>query len=337
MRTPAMPRIAPPTLETIAHAAGVLHAGGAVAFPTETVYGLGALTLNQAGLEQVYQLKGRPASNPLIAHVLDASQARLLIAPGAWDARCHALAERFWPGPLTLVLPKASRVPDRATAGLPTIAVRSPAHQVARALIEKAGPISAPSANRSGRVSPTTAQHVFDEFNDPADAIARDLLIIDGGQCELGIESTVLDLSAGGQPRLLRPGSVTLEQLRDVLGEIDAPAITSQAASPGTASSHYAPQTPVELVDTAALRSTLAAHAAAGRRCVALCFDVAAVAPPHAAIGMAQDAGQYARDLYRALREADARGHDSIIIELPASSSQQWRAINDRVRRAAAR
>jgi L-threonylcarbamoyladenylate synthase len=227
-------------------------------------------------------------------------------------------------------------VPDRATAGLPTIAVRSPAHVVARELIEEVGePISAPSANRSGHVSPTTAQHVFEEFSAADDAAARDLLIIDGGACDVGIESTVLDLTRS-PPRLLRPGSVTLEQLRDVLGEVEAPTIESQDSSPGTSRAHYAPRTPAELADASAMRGLLAAHAAAGRRCAALCLDAGVVAPPHAAIAVSADPHEYAHDLYRLLREADALGYDAIIIETPASATGLWHAVWDRLHRAAA-
>jgi len=332
-----MPTIVAANPSTIRAAANILRAGGAVAFATETVYGLGALTFNQRGLELVYELKGRPANNPLIAHVLDAAQARRVIAPGAWDARCEALARKFWPGPLTLVLPRAAGVPDRATAGLPTIAVRAPRHPVARALIEEVRePISAPSANRSGRVSPTSAADVLQEFAEAPEA--RDLLILDGGECEVGIESTVLDVS-GAPARILRPGGVTLEQLREALGErgVEAPEIRDQRASPGTSPAHYAPRTPAELVSSRDLREALRRHGAAGRRCVVLCFDAEAAAPPHAALLMPAGASQYAHDLYRRLREADAMQLDAIVIESPPQTSYLWRAVHDRLRRATVR
>ena len=332
-----VPRIVPPTSSTIAHAADNLRAGGAVAFPTETVYGLGALTFNENGLDLVYGLKGRPPGNPLIAHVLDATQARMLVAPGAWDDRCERLTNEFWPGPLTLVLPKGARVPARATADLPTVAIRAPAHAVARRLIDAVGePISAPSANRSGHVSPTTAQHVLDEFIDSDHQASRELLVIDGGACDVGLESTVLDLTRS-PPRVLRPGSVTLEQLREALGVVDSAVIESQDSSPGTSLAHYAPRTPVQLVEAASLRAELDAHARAGRRCVALCFDASVIAPPHASIVVSNHPATYAHNLYRLLREADAQGSDQIVVEMPADSSHLWRAIRDRLSRAAAR
>ena len=304
--------------------------GGVVAFPTETVYGLGADTLNRAALRAVYELKGRPANNPLIAHVLDAEQAQTIARQ--WDARCDMLARSFWPGPLTIVVNKSSRVPAEATAGLPTIAVRSPAHPVARRLLEKFGsPISAPSANRSGRVSPTRAEHVATDFAD-----VDELLIIDGGPCEVGIESTVIDVS-GETPRLLRPGSVTLSQLRTVLGNIDAGEINQQAAAPGTSLQHYAPRTPAELVESSRLASRLAQ---VDGTCVVFCFEASVVKPPHIAIVMPRDPASYAKKLYEALREADRMQADRILIETPPGLANEnddaWRAVRDRLRRATA-
>lgn len=329
-----MPRIVPANSQYILEAARMLQRGGVVAFPTETVYGLGALTFDGQAIEQVYELKGRPADNPLIAHVLDARQARELIEPGAWDERCDLLASRFWPGPLTLVLAKSPRVGSRATAGRSTIAVRAPRHPVARALIEAAQqPISAPSANRSGRISPTSAQHVFDEFRDVEPA--RDLMILDGGPCEVGIESTVLDLTTS-PPRVLRPGSVTLESLRETLGDIEAADIRSQAHSPGTRESHYAPRTPTELVSSESLANVLSACAGRGIRCAALVLGATPVTAGQIRIVMPREADHYAHELYRRLREADALGADRIIVESPPATSQVWRAVLDRLQRAAA-
>ena len=327
-----MPRIVAANASNIQIAADALRAGGVVAFPTETVYGLGACTLNVVAIERVYQLKGRPADNPLIAHVLDATLARDVVAAGCWDERCESLARRFWPGPLTLVLPKSARVSDRATAGRPTVAVRSPQHSAAQALLEAAGqPISAPSANRSGRVSPTSARHVLDEFASVAEA--RDLLILDGGECEVGIESTVLDLTSS-PPRILRHGSVTLEQLRAVLGEVEAPAVETQSAGPGTSPSHYAPRTPAELVAPEQVQATLRRLGDQGQRGVALVFDPDMIKPPHRAVTMPQDGERYAHDLYQRLREADGMGCDRIVVESPPQTSQVWRAVHDRLRRA---
>lgn len=324
-----MPRLLEPTPKCIADAAARLRAGGVVVFPTETVYGLGADTFNTAAVGLIYQLKGRPLNNPLIAHVREARDARRLTT--RWDDRCEALAARFWPGPLTFVLPKSHEVPTRSTAGLPTIAVRSPAHPVARDLLALAGsPVSAPSANRSGHVSPTRAEHVMQDF-----ANVRDLWVIDGGPCEVGIESTVLDLTVR-TPRILRPGGVTAAQLREVLGEVSQPMIARQSISPGTAESHYAPTTPATLVDAAELRDWLERST---QPMAALCFDPAAIHPPHRAIAMPRDAESYANHLYHALREADEWRLARILIERPpmqGDSAELWSAVMDRLQRATA-
>ncbi|MFO0962474.1 MAG: L-threonylcarbamoyladenylate synthase [Phycisphaerales bacterium] len=323
-----MPTILDPGDGSIARAAQVLRDGGAVAFPTETVYGLGALTMDPRGIARVYELKGRPADNPLIAHVLDAAGARA-IAEG-WDARCDELAARLWPGPLTMVLARRAGVPAAAAGGRASIAVRSPAHPVARRLLQALGgaAVSAPSANRSGRISATSAPHVAQEFADEPD-----LLVIDGGPCELGLESTVVDLT-GPRPVLLRPGTVTLEALRAILGEVDAPHIAQQLQSPGTAHRHYAPTTPAELAPHGGLRAALAAQP---RPCAVLCFDESEVPAPHTAITMPRDGQVYARALYDALRTADAMGCSRIVIERPAGTEGVWRAIADRLVRATAR
>jgi L-threonylcarbamoyladenylate synthase len=216
-----------------------------------------------------------------------------------------------------------------ADAGRPTIAVRAPRHAVARRLLAAfGGPISAPSANRSGHVSPTTAQHVADDFG----AAGETLLILDGGDCEIGLESTVLDLTAPSAT-ILRPGSVTALELRDVIGDVASPAVAGQAASPGTAPRHYAPRTPAEVVETRELAEHLARLAAPA---AVLCFDAAAVPSRHRAIVMPQGAGDYAHRLYRALREADALGMERIVIEEPPASNEIWKAINDRLARGTA-
>jgi len=316
-----MPRIVDPNPEMIGEAARRLREASVVAFPTETVYGLGADTLNPIALHEVYELKKRPADNPLIAHVADRRQAGTVVEK--WDERCDRLIRRFWPGPLTLVLPKAPDVPDGATAGLATIAVRCPRHPVARALIEAFGsPISAPSANRSGRVSPTTARHVRDEFSD-----IDDLLILDGGPCEIGLESTVLDVTAS-PPRIVRPGAVTAAQLRDVLGEIEEVTIGKQAASAPAPLRHYAPETPTELVDAQSLSERLGEFATPA---VVLCSEGNAIPAPHRPIEMPADARAYAARMYEALREADAVGFDHIVIERPPRTSELWRVIEARL------
>ncbi len=333
-----MPLLAPPTDEAIGEAAGRLAAGWVVAFATETVYGLGADTFNVSAIERVYGLKGRPARNPLIAHVLDSAQARPLVA--GWDDRAEALAEAFWPGPLTIVLPRSAAVPKRATAGWPTIAVRAPAHPVARRLLETfGGPVSAPSANRSGHVSPTTARHVADDFAGEAD-----LLILDGGPCEIGLESTVVELGRAGHdpgpgqsarpriPRILRPGAVSLDDLRRTLGEVELAATAAQGPSPGTSCRHYAPDTPLEVVAEAHLAGRLASLTDPA---AVLCFDAGWDAGPHYPVLMPRSPEAYAARLYGALREADGLKPSRVIVESPPREGPLWTAIHDRLQRAA--
>jgi len=326
-RSAAMSRIVEPSETAIAEAARVLAAGGLIALPTETVYGLGADTFNADALRAVYAIKGRPLDNPLIAHVLDPSQARRLVRH--WSERAEALAQQFWPGPLTLILERGETVPNEATAGRPTIAVRSPSHAVARTLLGVFGrPISAPSANRSGHVSPTRAAHVADDFAD------EDLLILDGGPSECGIESTVVDLTVS-PPRILRPGSISEEQVAATLAEpVLSPTISEQEASPGTSARHYAPRTPVELLDRGEIERRL--RNAEGRA-VVLVIGSHAVAAPHAAIPMPDDPRRYASHLYETLRRADALGANVILIERPPSAGPLWTAIINRLDRAASR
>ncbi|NNF43576.1 MAG: threonylcarbamoyl-AMP synthase [Phycisphaerales bacterium] len=321
-----MPRIVEPTPQTIEAAAATLRAGGVVAFPTETVYGLGADTFSPRGLDRVYELKQRPADNPLIAHVLGPPGAQRLTS--GWDTRCEVLTQRFWPGPLTLVLPRALSVPARATAGRPSVAIRCPRHPIARDLIDALGdPISAPSANRSGHVSATSAGDVADEFAD-----VERLMVLDGGPCAVGLESTVLDLTRP-EPRILRPGSVTRMELLALLGPVRAEPVERQEASPGTSSRHYAPNTPAELVTAEQLAARLRD---ASEPAVVLCFDRRQVPPPHTAIEMPQGAGDYAKQLYASLRRADAMKRVVILIEQPPGSNDVWLAILDRLRRATA-
>ncbi|MFW6062334.1 MAG: L-threonylcarbamoyladenylate synthase, partial [Planctomycetota bacterium] len=230
---------AEPSEREYRRAAAILREGGTVAFPTETVYGLGANALDASAVAGIYEAKGRPAQNPLIVHVASAGQAEQVAAEFPPVAR--RLAQRFWPGPLTLVLPKRADVPEIVTAGLPTVAVRVPAHPVARRLLEVfGGPVAAPSANRSGELSPTTAAHVRRSLG------GRIGMVLDGGPCHVGVESTILSL-AGDVPLLLRPGGVSLEELREVVGEVDvAPACAeARPLSPGRLASHYRPRTPL--------------------------------------------------------------------------------------------
>ena len=261
--------------DSITDAATRLGAGRIVAFPTETVYGLGGDTFSAPAIDAIYALKGRPADNPLIAHVTDASMALRVAAQ--WPDAADRLVDGYWPGPLTIVVQRHPAVPAEAAGGRDTIAVRAPAHAAARALLDAfGGPISAPSANRSGHVSPTTAAHVAADFAD-----AADLLVLDGGPCSIGIESTVVDL-ASAPPRLLRPGSVTVDELRRMLPDLVVPTIAGQEASPGTASAHYAPRRPAELVDPSALDERLGAGGPLRGSCSGAPGRRAAPLHPHA-------------------------------------------------------
>ena len=244
--------VLPPTEAAIEEAAALIRGGQVVSFPTETVYGLGANALDPEAIRRIYAAKDRPADNPLIAHISDVSQLRPLIAcePSALAKR---MMEAFWPGPLTMIFPRAESVPANLSAGLPTVSVRLPAHPVARALISAAGvPIAAPSANRSGRPSPTAASHVFEDME------GRIPMILDGGDCAVGLESTVVDMT-GDTPRILRPGGITAEMIAQVAGasEVD-PAVMrplqegEQPRSPGMKYRHYAPKGSLTIFDGAA-------------------------------------------------------------------------------------
>jgi len=322
-----MPRIESPTSRAIELAAEALRAGNVVAVPTETVYGLAADAMNEVAVRTIFQLKNRPPANPLIVHVLNAQQAQRLVTQ--WDKHCERLASMFWPGPLTLVLPKAEGVPDVVTAGYETVAVRAPAHEVMRALLKAfGGPLAAPSANRSTSISPTTAAHVAEDFKS-----VDDLLILDGGPCTVGIESTVLDL-AGKTPTVLRPGGISIEQLREAIGDINVRSHRAQAKSPGTSPRHYAPRTPCELVSHDELTKKLEA---ADHQYAVVCFDPAMASRAHAVIVMPASADRYASMIYDALRRMDATGAERILIERPAHSEGLWTAILDRLQRATAR
>jgi len=322
-----------PEPDRIARAAAIVRSGGLVAFPTETVYGLGANALDQAAVVRIYQAKGRPAFNPLIAHVHDATAARQLVRD--WPLAADRLARLFWPGPLTLVLPRTAIVPDVVTAGQDTVAVRIPAHPVALARLRAAGlPIAAPSADRFTELSPTRAAHVERALGDRVD------LILDGGATTVGIESTVVDLS-GSEPVLLRPGHISAAQLREVLGSLVIPEKDPEGSAPrpapGMLERHYAPR--AELRPFAATEREAAARLAGeltsqGRIVGALLLGPfpAPVAHP---IPMPADAAGYARELYAALHALDARQCDVVFVEEPDSAADEWAAIRDRLHRGA--
>ncbi len=334
--------ILPATEEHIARAAEVIRAGGLVAFPTETVYGLGANALNDQAVRKIFIAKERPADDPLIIHIAHAQQLALLAqhtSQRVWD-----LAERFWPGPLTLVLPKTERVPPVTTGGLETVAVRAPAHPVAKRLIELSGaPIAAPSANLFGRPSPTTAQHVWEDLN------GRIELILDGGPTPIGVESTVVDLTQD-PPMVLRPGGVTLEELRDVLGEVrllDSSAREAARRSPGTRWRHYAPRAKLLIVEPGQAEDEAKRLLAQGYRRVGVIlrreFEGSKVPTPQLrelsnsfiVELMPSDVQSYARRLFAVLRELDHSGVEVIVVEKIAERGL-GRAIMDRLRRASA-
>lgn len=331
----------PTSHPTVDEAAAIIRRGGAVAFPTETVYGLGADALNADAVRRVFLLKGRPGVNPLIVHVSGAGMAARVVAPGGWSDDAARLARAMWPGPLSMVLPRADAVPPEVTAGGPTVAVRCPDHPVALALLFHLGtPLVGPSANLSGSVSPTTAAHVRDSF--PPD----DVFVLDGGPCRGGIESTVLDL-ASPTPRVLRPGLIGASEIAEALGRDVLPPPARPPArpgdgpgaplpSPGLTPRHYAPRTPARLFDSGELDLVLRG---AGRGAVVLSHDDADVPPPHALIRLPADADLYARELYAALRDADGRGAGVILIQRPprgGDRAEVWAAIADRLARATA-
>jgi L-threonylcarbamoyladenylate synthase len=311
--------------EGVLRAAAVLRAGGLVAFPTETVYGLGAHALDADAVRRIFDAKGRPATNPVIVHAADAAAARRLAA--SWPDRAERLAERFWPGPLTLVVARSATVPDVVTAGGPTVALRVPAHPVALALLREAGlPIAAPSANRSSRLSPTRAEHLLRDLGGRID------LILDGGATQGGIESTVVDVTRD-PPRLLRPGLITVTSLEAELDEVTRGGADEAGAlpSPGMLARHYSPQTPLEVVEEVEARAR--ELIAKGRR-VAVVSHGAVEAPGAIVLRLPDDPGGYGRALYATLHDLDALGLDRILVAAPPDG-EGWLAIRDRLRRAA--
>ncbi|KQV90794.1 translation factor Sua5 [Massilia sp. Root351] len=359
-------------LAAIRAAAVLLEAGKLVAFPTETVYGLGADAENPQAVAAIYAAKGRPQDHPVIVHV----------APGAdlgyWcsdiPAEAYQLAKAFWPGPLTMILKRNAHIPDAVSGGQDTVGMRCPSHPVAIALLAAfkggKGGVAAPSANKFGNVSPTTAQHVRDEFGamvldeaeaaeaaahayaaaitasmaDPADAAAGAasaagalrLAVLDGGSSQVGIESTILDLSrlATHGPVLLRPGHIGAQDIADVIGAM--PNLPDQSAprASGTLESHYAPKAPVVLADSAVLPDLLAKLAAKGRKAAVIHYSALPQAKQGPHQHMPPDAAGYAFGLYAALRAMDQTGAELILVETPPQNDA-WLGVNDRLRRAA--
>ncbi len=335
-----MSRLLSSSEHDVAQAAEALRRGQLVAFPTETVYGLGAAARDRRALARLYAAKGRPLDHPVIVH-LPAADA---LATWAREVPDHALrlAAAFWPGPLTLVLPRAAGVPDEVTGGQDTVGLRVPDHPLAlRLLLAYGDGVAAPSANRFGRISPTTAQHVAEEFGE------LDVLVLDGGSCRVGLESTIVDLS-GGVARLLRPGGVHRHALEEALGErvaladhllerearpsagTGAPPPAPAPRAPGGLPRHYAPATPAELVGADALVSR---RAELGARVAVLARRPRPSGPSAWWLELPADPTGYARGLYAALRQLDASGCRRILIEA-VPEGDDWLAVRDRLRRA---
>ena len=304
----------------VSHAAALLRAGKLVAFPTETVYGLGANALDPTAVESIYDAKGRPHSSPIILHISDLAIMTEVVAD--WPEAAQKLADKFWPGPLTLVLPKTAAVPDLVTAGLATVGVRMPSHPVALALLTAAGvPIAAPSANRFTEVSPTTAEHVRRSLGDRVD------YILDGGPCPVGIESTVLTLTEP-TPVLLRPGGISRQQIEEVIGPVasaDEPRLGETHASPGLHPRHYSPRTRLYLIENGEVPEQGSgaylqlSHAPQGAM-------TEIVRMPHEPAG-------YASRLYDVLHQLDSKGLDWIAVDTPPNHPE-WEAVLDRLKRA---
>lgn len=324
--------------EQILAAARALELGALVGFPTETVYGLGADAENVDAVATIYKAKGRPSNHPVIVHV--APEANIAYWVKEIPEPAQALIDAFWPGPLTLILKRAEHIPDAVSGGQDSIGIRCPSHPVAQALLRAfkggKGGVAAPSANKFGHVSPTKAEHVLEEFPDEV-ASGMIAAVLDGGQSEVGIESTIVDMSrlATHGPVLLRPGHITVAQLEQVLGvTVNAPDQAAPRAS-GTLEAHYAPSTPVAMVAANELELIISRLLIAGKRVAVMAYQ------PHTANAQLQawrqlnpDPVSYAHDLYADLRELDHVGADIILVEaLPVE--REWQGVADRLRRAA--
>jgi L-threonylcarbamoyladenylate synthase len=303
------------TREEVLRGAELIRAGGLVAFPTETVYGLGANALDPKAVARIFAAKGRPFTSPLIVHVSSAAMAREVVSE--WPSAAEVLAHTFWPGPLTLVLPRSAQIPDIVTGGLGTVGVRVPSHPVALEFIEAAGvPVAGPSANLFTHLSPTTAEHVRRGLGTLVD------LVLDGGSSEVGIESTVLSLAEG--PVLLRPGMVSQARIEALIGPIQTGGAGGEGphAAPGLHERHYSPKTKLVLEGRATDSSIWLYWREQGNNA-------------HS-VRMPDDPGEYARRLYQILHQLDEQGWEAISVE-PVPESSEWEGIRDRLRRAASK
>jgi L-threonylcarbamoyladenylate synthase len=313
----------------IDRAVAALRSGGLVAFPTETVYGLGADATNPDAVAKIFAAKGRPSTNPLIVHVADLETARRYAAE--WSDAAQTLAAVWWPGPLALVVPKAPSIVDAVSAGRPTVALRVPDHPLALQLLrEFGGPVAAPSANKSNHVSPTTAGHVREELGDAVD------VILDGGPCSVGIESTVVDLT-GERPVILRPGGLPRRKVEAIVGPVEvfsgAVSAAESAASPGQHAKHYAPRTPAVRFETpqrGLIRPEAEDGAPSGMMVVG---GTDAMKKFGLIVAMSKVPAVYAQHFYAVLRELDGMNLGEIFIEMPPDRPE-WEAVRDRIRRA---
>ena len=327
------------TEKELDQAAAILREGGLVGIPTETVYGLGANGLNEEAVKNIFAAKGRPQDNPLILHIPEVSWLERYCKDIPFTA--YKLAQAYWPGPMTMILKHRDLVPDAVTAGLDTVGMRCPAHRLCRDIIAAAGvPVAAPSGNTSGKPSPTTAQHMLEDMDGKIEAI------VDGGPCQVGVESTIIDLTCQ-PPRLLRPGGVTLEQLRSVLGEVTVdPAVTrllgagEKPKAPGMKYRHYAPKAPVTVVAGPAEKSAAYIAAHAGEEDGVICFDeflhlfTGAKARPVMDLGPSGDKEEQARHIFDALRAFDHTSVPAIWAQCPDAEGIGL-AITNRLNKAA--
>lgn len=334
-----------PDAATLDRAAARLLSGGLVAFPTETVYGLGGDAENPEALARIYEVKGRPSNHPVIVHVAPDADLSYWVRSVPEEARL--LMHAFWPGPLTLILPRAAHINPAVSGGQDSIGLRCPSHPVAQALLRRFaalkgghGGVAAPSANKFGQVSPTQATHVRSEFPELDE---DNLLVLEGGSSEVGIESTIVDISRledGVGPVLLRPGHISAEALGKVLGRMPTRPDAAAPRVSGSLKAHYAPRTPLQLMERSQLRAQIDVAAALGERIALATF------PPLFDLGQPDatrvhrvecplDPVQYARRLYALLRELDEGGYDRILLERPPAETA-WQAVNDRLGRAAA-
>ncbi|HEU5125109.1 MAG TPA: L-threonylcarbamoyladenylate synthase [Verrucomicrobiae bacterium] len=318
--------------DAVKRAAELLRAGEVVALPTETVYGLAANAFEAKAVAKIYEIKGRPAHNPIIVHVADLNLAKQCASE--WPAIADQLAAAFWPGPLTLILPRSDRVPDNVTAGGSTVGIRWPSHPFVQAVIHECGfPLAAPSANPSNAVSPTNAGHVQKQLGDKLQ------LIVDGGQSQVGIESTVLDLTVS-PPRILRPGMIDEDAIAAVVGNISSgamPAISGALRSPGLLQKHYSPKAKLKILnwrDDADLRAQLKSVSEKKTHIIAHSHIPSDEGWARVSV-IPLDAEAFARAIYAELHRCDAAGAEWIVVEAPPETSE-WRAIADRLHRAAA-